>query len=98
MHTTLADAVVNLDENLADPTGAGRKRLYQDDLVTSNRAYGWVGWDPRPTSPFIRQGHIEVLSSLSPAVLQLTGVPDVNSLASKEVAKSEIPQDSRTES
>lgn len=97
MHTSLADAVVDRAD-VSDPTGAGRKRLFIDDLVTSNRAYGWVGWDQRPNSRLVRQGHIDVESSLSPAILQLTDVPNMSVQASNISETYFYSRDSRTES
>lgn len=85
VHTTLADAVVD-KSNVVDPTGANRQRVYIDDHVTATHAYGWVGWGDRPnpmTKESQRQGHIEVVSSLSSAVLQLTDAPDASRVADK---------------
>lgn len=85
VHATLADAVLDRDTDLVDPTGAGRQRTYVDDLVSANRAYGWAGWGARPTGETWNngQGHIEVVSSLSAAILQLTDAPNANLLANK---------------
>lgn len=86
VHTTLSDAFVDRTTDVVDPTGADRSRSYIDDYVSANRIYGWAGWGARPVSgygPFSQQGHVEVVSSLSSAVLQLTDAPDPSYLANK---------------
>lgn len=94
MHTTLSDAVLDRTLNATDPSGAGRERLFIDEHVSTNRAFGWVGWGDRPTKQnrHSRQGHIEVVSSLSTAVLQLTDVPDISRLTSSKISKAVISQ------
>lgn len=80
MHTNLAEAVVERDVDITDPSGAGRRRSFIDDHVSADRANGWVGWGRRPRgfgkAPS-RHGHVEVVSSLSPAILQLTEQPSM---------------------
>lgn len=85
VHTSLADAIVDKTV-VSDPTGANRQRVYVDDHVAAARTYGWVGWGARPglmSKESQRQGHIEIVSSLSAAVLQLTDAPDASRVADK---------------
>lgn len=79
VHTTLSDAVVDRTDNVTDPLGLSRTRLFEDDVVSSNRMLGWIGWGSRPQDAG-SQGHFEVVSSLSPAILQLTEAPDSSRL------------------
>lgn len=81
VHTSLSNAVVQSSVNVPDPSGRSRTRVYDDDLVTNNRRTGWAGWGSRPPQgkgKSGKQGHIEVASSLSPAVLQLTAAPETS--------------------
>ncbi|KLO20309.1 hypothetical protein SCHPADRAFT_934180 [Schizopora paradoxa] len=81
VRTTLSDAMVDRDYNVIDPLGQNRTRLFQDDVTSTNRLLGWTGWDPRPKDGTRHnQGHVEVVSSLSQAILQLTEVPDPSRL------------------
>ena len=79
VRTSLAEAIVDRTE-VEDPSGSNRRRIYVDDHVSRTRATGFAGWDAREAGSETQgqQGHIEVLSSLSPAVLQLTGAPNGN--------------------
>ncbi|KAI5120345.1 hypothetical protein M0805_009420 [Coniferiporia weirii] len=89
VHTTLAEASIDRTEDVIDPTGGHRQRTYIDDLVSPNRLYGWVGWGPRPVGDldlYPGQGHIEVVSSIGAAVLQLTDAPDASHIASEAAA------------
>lgn len=82
VRTTLSDACIDRPDNVTDPSGLSRTRLFDDDVVSSNRMLGWTGWNPRPKDvTAANQGHVEVISSLSPAILQLTEVPDPSRLA-----------------
>jgi len=75
--TTLSDAVVDRTDNITDPLGLSRTRLFEDDVVSPSRISGWTGWGPRPKDvTAANQGHVEVVSSLSPATLQFTEAPD----------------------
>ncbi|THH21359.1 hypothetical protein EW146_g176 [Bondarzewia mesenterica] len=50
----------------------GEQRALQYDHTSHSRLLGWVGWGSRPMGEERRQdGHVEVMSSLSPVVLQL---------------------------
>jgi len=82
VQSNLAPAIV--DKSDEDPsTEKDLQRQYTDDLVTPNMALGWVGWGSRDHSTVQQtQGHIKVVSSLSPAVLQLTAQPDPSRIQS----------------
>ncbi|KAL5523659.1 hypothetical protein ACEPAG_7832 [Sanghuangporus baumii] len=81
VRTTLADAAVERTVDLEDPAGEGRNRSFQDSYVSTSRAYGWVGWGPRPVDGrALQQGQIEIVSNLSPAVLELTESPSTDFL------------------
>jgi len=78
LQTKLATASVKGGDEkntVADPLGAGRKRGYQFDLLSSTRIFGWIGWGSRPGPATRRnhQGHVEIASSHSSVSLQLDG-------------------------
>ncbi|OCB89364.1 hypothetical protein A7U60_g3454 [Sanghuangporus baumii] len=92
VHTTLADAIVERTVDLDDPAGQGRNRSFQDSYVSTSRAYGWVGWGLRPDDErALQQGQIEIVSSLSPAVLELTEAPSTDFLFISNDSKVTIP-------
>ena len=79
VHTNLADATIQRNTDIADPLNIGRKRIFVNDHVSSDRVLGWVGWNRRPRGHIKGpgQGHVEVVSSLSAAVLELTESPSL---------------------
>jgi hypothetical protein len=77
IQTKLASAIVNTGDlpsstQLTDKEIQDGERYYQYDAVTSDRVFGWVGSGKRP-GPWSNQGHIDILSSLSPIYLSISG-------------------------
>ncbi|KAG7446300.1 uncharacterized protein BT62DRAFT_109965 [Guyanagaster necrorhizus] len=59
-----------------DPLGENRYRQCVYDQSSFNRVRGWIGWGQRPTGWKPREGRVEVVSSLSPIHLHLSGPSD----------------------
>jgi len=73
LQTKLSSADLDDDVVAVDPSGMSRQRSYFYDHASSNRKFGWVGWGDRPKKwDPSRQGHVEIISSLSPVLLQLS--------------------------
>ncbi|KDQ57845.1 hypothetical protein JAAARDRAFT_58423 [Jaapia argillacea MUCL 33604] len=74
-------SIQELRGNETDPTGQRRERTLVYDITSDSRMVGWVGWGNRPPtsakwfggSRGLRStdGHVEMVSSLSPVLLQL---------------------------
>lgn len=77
VRTKLASAIVREGKYnpSADPSGDNRQRNYVYDHTSESRSVGWVGWGTRPTGFRRGQGHVDVVSSLSPVSLQLGTLP-----------------------
>ncbi|KAF9051137.1 hypothetical protein BDZ89DRAFT_1005758 [Hymenopellis radicata] len=59
------------EDPLSDPFGEDQYRSYIYDSTSSNRIRGWVGWGKRQPGWHPKAGHVEIVSSLSPILLQL---------------------------
>ena len=82
---------MNETVNVTDPTGGNRNRTFQDSYVSPNRVYGWVGWGSRDDNDrSFRKGNIELSSSLSPAILELTEYPDPDLLLISNASADEV--------
>lgn len=91
VRTSLSDAFV-LGPGLDDLIEGDQQRQYVQDFVSPQRSIGWVGWDDRPSGDGQQtQGQIEVVSSLSPAILLLGSSPDDYDASSKN-SRTEYPK------
>ncbi len=73
VQTKLATVAVKetKEEPLTDPFGEDQYRSYVYDSTSLNRIRGWVGWGKRKPGWDPKAGHVEIVSSLSPILLQL---------------------------
>jgi len=71
VQTKLAEVAVNQASDLVDPLGQGRMRTLLFDATSDERSLGWVGWGNRPKKYDPTQGYVQIISALSPALLQL---------------------------